>query len=637
MFVAPFGFKSFGLDIEPMGDATDEEYFEFGDGVIRGYSDDGPKDLVIPSKIDGKKVTEIGSGAFRYNKLESVDIPDSVTKIGSEAFRDNNLASVDIPDSVTEIGSYAFRDNKLESVDIPDSVTEIGIFAFRDNKLESVDIPDSVTEIGSNAFSYNNLESVDIPDSVTEIGSYAFSNNYLTSVDIPDSVTEIKSGVFQDNHLESVDIPDSVTEIGIGLFRYNHLESVDIPDSVTEIGSYAFRDNHLESVDIPDSVTEIGSGAFQDNDLTSVDIPDSVTEIGSGAFHDNDLTSVDIPDSVTEIGSGAFQDNDLTSVDIPDSVTEIGNGAFSNNYLTSVDISDSVTKIGSYAFQNNNLTKFIVPTNVEELGYGAISDNDDLKEIFLLPVNITFTKFSNMTPFTGTPDDLVLFGIPESDIDDDGTKTILEDFAEKEEIELRPLLGTINPNGTKKWESDLKLRINDFKEIIDINNFRCTYQKVNINGEYGSCSTDKPLIFEDPGRYTVTLEGEVNDHDLVYKSEEFKFDNAGPNIKLDGSEEVISSEEEEIEITVKDEHSGLAKVEYTWTDNKDENINEADYDNKRNFNGEIESEIIFTNIPEEIGVHYLHVRAIDEVGNVNKQYFKTERIGTFEIGRNSVV
>ena len=455
MFVAPFGFKSFGLDIEPMGDATDEEYFEFGDGVIRGYSDDGPKDLVIPSKIDGKKVTEIGSGAFRYNKLESVDIPDSVTKIGSEAFRDNNLTSVDIPDSVTEIGSYAFRDNKLESVDIPDSVTEIG----------------------SNAFSYNNLESVDIPDSVTEIGSYAFSNNYLTSV----------------------------------------------------------------------------------------------------------------------------------------------------------DISDSVTKIGSYAFQNNNLTKFIVPTNVEELGYGAISDNDDLKEIFLLPVNITFTKFSNMTPFTGTPDDLVLFGIPESDIDDDGTKTILEDFAEKEEIELRPLLGTINPNGTKKWESDLKLRINDFKEIIDINNFRCTYQKVNINGEYGSCSTDKPLIFEDPGRYTVTLEGEVNDHDLVYKSEEFKFDNAGPNIKLDGSEEVISSEEEEIEITVKDEHSGLAKVEYTWTDNKDENINEADYDNKRNFNGEIESEIIFTNIPEEIGVHYLHVRAIDEVGNVNKQYFKTERIGTLEL------
>src|SRR5690625_5477356 len=122
MFVAPFGFKSFGLDIEPMGDATDEEYFEFGDGVIRGYSDDGPKDLVIPSKIDGKKVTEIGSGAFRYNKLESVDIPDSVTKKGSVALWDKHLRSHDIPVTVSVIGSYEFQDKKIETVVVLDRV-----------------------------------------------------------------------------------------------------------------------------------------------------------------------------------------------------------------------------------------------------------------------------------------------------------------------------------------------------------------------------------------------------------------------------------------------------------------------------------------------------------------------------------
>ena len=54
---------------------------------ITGYSIEGGLDVVIPGNINGKQVVSIGKGAFCFNKLTSVTIPNSVTSIGSGAFR----------------------------------------------------------------------------------------------------------------------------------------------------------------------------------------------------------------------------------------------------------------------------------------------------------------------------------------------------------------------------------------------------------------------------------------------------------------------------------------------------------------------------------------------------------------------
>ncbi|MFW6030196.1 MAG: leucine-rich repeat domain-containing protein [Halanaerobiales bacterium] len=220
--------------------------FEFDDstGTITGYYVDiGGKDVIIPSKINGVKVTSIGKWAFNDNELTSVVIPDSVTSIGYQAFFRNNLTLVEIGNSVTSIGTSAFHNNNLTSVVIPDSVASIGSFAFQNN----------------------NLTSVEIGNSVTSIGPGAFFNNELTSVVIPDGVTSIEKNTFQNNNLTSVEIPDSVTSIGHESFRNNNLTSVVIGNSVTTIGQRSFRNNNLTSVVIPNSVTSIFMAAFDDD------------------------------------------------------------------------------------------------------------------------------------------------------------------------------------------------------------------------------------------------------------------------------------------------------------------------------------------------------------------------------------
>ena len=160
-------------------------YFEFdGAGTITGYDDDGPRDVTLPSTLDGIKVTAVGKNAFRGKQLTGVSILTSITTIGEGAFAENQLTRVTLWDSVITIGAGAFADNRLETLTIPDSVTTIGKEAFANNRLTAVAIGSGVITIGEEAFAVNQLTSVDIPDSVTGIGEDAFSGNQLTSITI---------------------------------------------------------------------------------------------------------------------------------------------------------------------------------------------------------------------------------------------------------------------------------------------------------------------------------------------------------------------------------------------------------------------------------------------------------------------
>ena len=125
--------------------------------------------VVIPEEVTymnrTRKVTSIGSDAFKYSSLTSVTIPNSVTSIGSYAFEYcTRLTSVNIPNSVTSIGDGAFQGcHGLTSVTISDITAWLSIsFAGSESnplcyahhlflngeEVKDLTIPNSVTSIG---------------------------------------------------------------------------------------------------------------------------------------------------------------------------------------------------------------------------------------------------------------------------------------------------------------------------------------------------------------------------------------------------------------------------------------------------------------------------------------------------------
>ena len=194
---------------------TKESCFEFdkSTGTIKNYKCRTTiTDVVIPTEIEGVKVTSIYREAFKNKLLTSVVIPDTVTSIGGWAFQDNNLTSVTIPDSVTTIASAAFTGN-----DLPD---EQAFIYYRNSD-------GSVNYSSLNSYGGKKIENVIIPEEVngvklTTIGWYSFERTNLKSVTIPNSVKVIGNGAFAHNRLKSVIIPDSVTTINISAFTHNY-------------------------------------------------------------------------------------------------------------------------------------------------------------------------------------------------------------------------------------------------------------------------------------------------------------------------------------------------------------------------------------------------------------------------------
>ncbi len=396
----------------------DFTYIELDDETVeisKYNGDSSTKELVIPEKINGKKVTSIGDSAFEYcSNLTEVEIPNGVTSIGKKVFfYCTSLTRVKIPSSVTSIGSNAFYNcQSLESVKIPSSVTSIGYKAFCNcSNLKIIEIPPSVTSIVFDAFegsrvvicgetdSYahiyadgNGIRFFDgdaficedyiyreFDDGTVEILRYAGSKKKVVIPEKLDGkkVISIREESFSYcSNLTSVEIPAGVTNIGAHAFRScGNLTEIKIPSSVTHIGDGAFCDcRSLENVKIPFGVTDIEDQAFLwCKSLTSIEIPSSVTNIGYGVFHSCDsLTSitVDIASQYYSSEDDILYNKDKTilikcpekkkgNVIIPEGVKSIELRAFSGcNSLTGVEIPSSVTYIANFAFEgwNQNFT-----------------------------------------------------------------------------------------------------------------------------------------------------------------------------------------------------------------------------------------------------------------------------------------
>jgi len=233
-----------------------------GDAVtITGCDKKASGILIIPSRIEGKPVTNIGKSAFsRCYSLTSIRIPDSVTSIGKEAFwACTSLTSISIPDSVTSIGKYAFSScSDLTSITIPDGVTSIGERAFNGCiRLLAI-------EVGAGNISYADVDGVLFNKKKTLLVTYP-KGKKGTNYDVPDGVATIGVATFYGcSNLRSITISDGATAIGKEAFHAcSSLTNITIPDSVTSIGDYAFNQcSSLSSIAIPAAVEVIRNGVF---------------------------------------------------------------------------------------------------------------------------------------------------------------------------------------------------------------------------------------------------------------------------------------------------------------------------------------------------------------------------------------
>ena len=400
--------------------------------------------IVIPSEIDGKKVTVIGSSAFYgFKSLKNIEIPNGITSIENYAFCQCwSITSLSVPESVTSIGMGAFRFcGDLKEIKLPSNLTVLSdslfgadanleYITFGDaEKTDTVIIPETVQKMGNYVFmNCEKIKNIKLPSNLKSIGKTCFQGCIsLTGLFIPQSVESIGGGIFGDcDALQSVEIEDEnnnfifkdgiLYDVKNGILvsavnslipekvivdectktidysafaDCNNLYEIEIPQGVANIGEKAFaRLDNLKNIDIPDSVTNITTLAFyRCNGLVSVQVPGSVTAIKNGTFREcNNLKKVILNEGITGIEQYAFYDCELLEeISIPGTVTTVGNSAFYRcKNLKSIEIPEGVTKIDGSAFIFcSSLEQIKLPQSLMSIGSGVFGDCTSLISIEL--------------------------------------------------------------------------------------------------------------------------------------------------------------------------------------------------------------------------------------------------------------
>ena len=363
--------------------------------------------LIIPSRIEGAPVTEIGDEAFElFRSLTSVTFPGTLRRIGRKAFKNcSGLTEITIPSSVHAVEEEAFADCiRLHRVIVQGEATTIHYGAFR-NHGRDFRLIKPQDQRPAAKFRYTstgvfvridkyigNQTVVDIPTEIDGlpvilIGNRAFMDcKTLKRINIPPSVLNIGHNAFTNcSNLETIEIPDSVISIGLQAFKgCKNLTHVKLSNSLWSLSNSIFCDcSSLASIDIPNSVGEIGTLAFWGcKNLLRVNIPDSVVNINDKAFGKcRSLESVTIPSSVNRIQDKVFYGcSNLSHVELPNTVKYINDKAFAYcRSLEYINVPRQLECIFNESFYAcKSLRGMLLPNTMTYIGDGAFAFCDNL-------------------------------------------------------------------------------------------------------------------------------------------------------------------------------------------------------------------------------------------------------------------
>ena len=382
-----------------------------------------PEDLVIPSSINGKPVTEIGDDAFNGPSyftlygIKSITIPDSVTYIGARAFQNcQAVTKINMPTSGISWGDDAFLYcGSMDTINITKDQTEIDLAAYQASPvLTTINVdPENTKYYSDNGmlfqYSYSDEHvsnkntllycpcakegTITIPNTVNGlnveyIAKGAFKNSKASIIHIGSNIANISEDFKSSNSLTSFEVEtgnsnysavnnmlceDSVI---IAYPKGNSGLSVTIPSTVSKVGDHVFDGiSKLETINIQGNV-EIGEETFSNMpNLRSISLS-SVTVIGEGAFKNcTSLESAALSSSLVTIPEEAFMGCSSLTFDfdvLPSTVRTIGARAFKNcSSLTLDSLPNFLQNLGNEAFMNcTSLDIDELPLTIETLGNG---------------------------------------------------------------------------------------------------------------------------------------------------------------------------------------------------------------------------------------------------------------------------
>lgn len=141
--------------------------------------------LVIPPHVQGYRVSVIAKKAFyESTKLRRVELPPFLRSIEDECFGlCDKLEAINLPDSITHIGKGAFEGTlALQKVVLPHNLAMLPEALFYDSAVSDVTLPDNITEIPTACFyDCRNLRRIVLPAGVTRVAPDAF--HYCTNLE----------------------------------------------------------------------------------------------------------------------------------------------------------------------------------------------------------------------------------------------------------------------------------------------------------------------------------------------------------------------------------------------------------------------------------------------------------------------
>jgi len=223
----------------------------------------------------------------------------------------NSITRAVIEEGVARIGMDAFYGfDKLASVEIPNTVTSIGASSFYGTVLTSVEIPAGMKSIESGAFLGSNLATVNVYASSCDAGLQPFPISNCKLYVFADRVEYYKTADFWSAYADKIEPLTLTAKEGATdeywATYYNDLAECKVGDG-TKVFKIALNGTSLTMTKIDDGIINRGEGVVLKSNSSSIPLNYSAT--GSATSYDDNsllgtMTSINNPGNAFVLSKG---------------------------------------------------------------------------------------------------------------------------------------------------------------------------------------------------------------------------------------------------------------------------------------------------------------------------------------------